>query len=166
MFNPFIKFELIFIDRLLRLNKPYLVTQSYKRADDHFADDRKTNILLSDYEDIDYARIHKDALKDKFASIIDLRKAAHKEKLISMLSEGSAYTLWWAIVKDHKDIESRMNNKYAPNIRRLIRTQTDWRIGSDETIKPKVECIFGELFIILKRGGQVLRVKFEELEKL
>jgi len=166
MFNPFIRFELTFVDRLLRLNKPYLVTQTYKRADDHFADDRKTNILLSDYEDLDYARIHKDALKDKFASIIDLRKVTHREKLTSMLTEGSAYTLWWAIVKDRKEAETVMNKKYAPNIRRLINIQTDWRVGSDEVIKPKLECIFGELFIILKRGGQILRVKLEELEKI
>lgn len=165
MFNPFLKFELTYIDRLLRLNKRYLVTQTYTRAENHFADDRKTNILLSDYEDLDYARIHKDALKDPFASIIDLKKPAHKEKLVSMLCADAAYILWWAVIKDPKDMENRMNQQFAPHIRRLIRMQTDWRVGSDEVIKPKLACIFGELFLILKRGGQVLRVKLENLEK-
>ncbi|MDE3251804.1 MAG: hypothetical protein KGO92_03290 [Bacteroidota bacterium] len=165
MFNPFLKFELTYIDRLLRLDKRYLVTQTYTRADDHFGDDRKTNLLLSDYADLDYARIHKDALKDPFAAIIDLKKNVHREKLVSMLCADAAYVLWWAVIKDPKEMEHRMNQQYAPQIRRLIRTQTDWRVGSDEVIKPKLACIFGELFLILKRGGQVLRVKWEDLEK-
>lgn len=165
MFNPFLRFELTYIDRLLRLNKRYLVTQTYTRAEHHLADERKTHILLSDYADLDYARIHKDALKDQYASIMDLKKPAHKDKLVSLLCDDSAYLLWWAVIKDPKDMETRMNLAFAPHIRRLIRTQTDWRVGSDEVIKPKLACIFGELFLILKRGGQVLRVKMDELEK-
>lgn len=41
---------------------------------------------------------------------------------------------------------------------------TTWRIGGDETIRPQLSVIFGELFIFLKRGAQVLRVKFEDIE--
>ena len=42
---------------------------------------------------------------------------------------------------------------------------TTWRIGGEETIRPQLSVIFGEIFIFLKRGAQELRVKFEEIEK-
>ena len=165
MFNPFLKFEPQYIARLLRMNKQYLVSQSYDRAIDHFSDDRKTNILLTDYDDIDYAKIHLGALRDKYKSIIDLKNEKHKAKLISMLSEDSEYLVWWAVIKESKDVEARMNLKYASHIRRYIARETNWRIGSDETIKPQLECIFGELFLNLKRGAQKLKVKLEDIEK-
>ena len=42
---------------------------------------------------------------------------------------------------------------------------TNWRISANEAIRPSLQVIYGELFIVLKRGSQTLRVKFEEIEK-
>ena len=110
--------------------------------------------------------IHKTAVKtDKYAAVINLNNPKHLEKLESMLEPNSAYKIYWSVVKDMESIKKRMDMKYKDNIRRYIMKNTTWRIGGDETIRPQLSVIFGELFIFLKRGAQELRVKFEEIEK-
>ena len=165
MIQPFERFKWEYINGLIKLNKTYLVTQSYKQAFDHF-EDAKIDLLFSDYDDKGLAQIHYNAIKhDKYASIINLTNATHKSKVYEMLSDESKYHVYWAIVKDLQEVKKRVDLKYKSNIRRFIAQNTDWRIGADESIKTVLQVIFGELFIILKRGSQTRRVKFDEIEK-
>lgn len=165
MFQPFERFKLEYINGLIKLNKIYLVTQTYKQAFDHF-EEAKFDLLFSDYDQKGLAQIHYSAIKhDKYASIINLTNPKHKEKIREILSEDSIYQAYWAIVKDINEIKKRVDLKYKNNIRRWINVNTDWRIGSDEIVKPTLQVTFGELFIILKRGSQTRRVKFDEIEK-
>jgi hypothetical protein len=164
MFQPFELFKPEYIDRLIKMDKKYLVSQSYHKAFDHF-DDAKTDILLTDYDQLGAAQIHYSAVKhDKYASIIDLCNSKHKLKISEMLNPNSGYRLFWAIVKSIDDVKKRMDLKYKDNIRRYIMKHTTWRIGASEAIRPSLQVIYGELFIILKRGNQTLRVKFEDVE--
>ena len=166
MFQPFELFKPQYITRLIALKKIYLVKQSYERGFDHFSDQEKTGILVTDYDDYGLAKVHLDAIKkDKYAAVMDLTKEKHGAKLKEMLAEGSPYRVYWAIVKDIEVIKKRIDLKYKDNIRRYIMQQTTWRISGSETIRPQLQVIFGELFIILKRSSQELRVKFEEIEK-
>ena len=68
-------------------------------------------------------------------------------------------------MKDLDSVKKRVDVKYKDHIRRYIQKSTTWRIGGDETIRPQLSVVFGELFIFLKRGAQELRVRFEEIEK-
>ncbi len=166
MFQPFERFKNEYIDRLIKFDKKYLISQTYNKAFDHF-DDTKTDILLTDYDQLGLAQIHYSAVKqDKYASIIDLTNQKHKLKILSMLHPDSEYRLFWAIVKSVDDVKKRMDLKYKDNIRRYIMKHTTWRIGASEAIRPSLQVIFGELFIILKRGNQTLRVKFDDIEKV
>ena len=63
------------------------------------------------------------------------------------------------------EVKKRMDLKYKNNIHRYIMKHTNWRIGTTDIIRPSLQVIYGELFIILKRGNQTLRIKFEEIEK-
>jgi hypothetical protein len=165
MFHPFETFKSEYINRLVKMDKKYLVSQTYNRAFNHF-DETRIDILLSDYDDLGLAQIHYSAVKhDKFASIIDLTNPKHQTKIIEMLNPDSGYRLFWAIVKSGNDIRKRIDLKYKDHIRHYIMKQTTWRIGTSEAIRPSAQVIFGELFIILKRGSQSLRVKFEDIEK-
>jgi hypothetical protein len=147
------------------MDKTYLVSQSYTKAFDHF-EETKTDILLTDYDQKGLAQIHYSAVKhDKYASIIDLNNSKHKEKILQMLHPDSEYRLFWSIVKSLDDAKKRMDLKYKDNIRRYILKHTTWRIDVSEVIRPSLQVIYGELFIILKRGNQTLRVKFEDIEK-
>ena len=165
MFQPFELFRPEYINRLVRMDKIYLVSQTYDKAFDHF-EATKTDILLSDYDQLGAAQIHYSAVKsDKYASIINLKNPKHKEKLLQMMHVDSGYRLFWAVVKSVEDVKKRMNLKYKDNIRRYIMRQTTWRIDASEAIRPALQVVYGELFIILKRGNQTLRVKFDDIEK-
>ena len=164
MFQPFERFQREYIDRLIRLDKIYIVSQSYHRAIDHF-EDPKEPVLFTDYDQLGLAQIHFSAIKnDKYASLINLKNPKHKLKVTEMLSDDSNYKVFWAIVKSMEEIKKRVALKYTGNIRRYIQKNTTWRIGSDETIRPSLQVVYGELFIILKRGNQTLRIKFDEIE--
>lgn len=166
MFQPFELFKPLYLKKIISLKRIYVVTQSYNGGFDHFDEVHKTGILVTDYEDIGLANIHKTAVKaDKYASVINLTNEKHLKKLEEMLSEESPYKLYWSVVKDLESVKKRMDLKYKDNIRRYIQNNTNWRIGGEETIRPQLSVIFGELFIFLKRGAQELRVKFEEIEK-
>ena len=165
MFQPFELFKVEYISRLIRMDKKYLVSQTYNKAFDHF-EETKTDILLTDYDELGLAQIHYSAVKhDKYASIIDLTNSKHKTKILEMMHSDSGYRLFWAIVKSIDAVKKRMDLKYKDNIRRYIMKHTTWRIDVSEAIRPSLQVIYGELFIILKRGSQTLRVKFEDIEK-
>ncbi|MEO9003822.1 MAG: hypothetical protein ABI288_03750 [Ginsengibacter sp.] len=165
MFQPFEPFKKEYISRLIRMDKKYLISQSYDKAFDHFGE-TKTDILLTDYDQLGLAQIHYSAVKhDKYASIIDLTSAKHYAKIMDMLHPDSCYRVYWAMVKSIDEIKRTVDLKYKNNIRRYIAKQTTWRIDASEAIRPHLQVIYGELFIILKRGNQTLRVKFEDIEK-
>lgn len=163
MLQPFEKFKPQYIQRLLDLNKPYLVTQQYRRANEG---SEKVNLLISDYDDPGLARIHyKAVMSDRYAAIVHLNRPAHEEKIRQMLEPESAYQLYWAVVKSKKQLEEKINAAYKDRMREYITENTNWRLDRNASIRPSVQMIFGELFIVIKHGKQVVRVKFEELEK-
>ena len=165
MFQPFEVFKLEYINRLIRMERQYLVSQTYDKALDNF-EETKTGILLTDYDQLGLAQIHYSAVKkDKYASIIDLANLKHKAKILQMLHPDSGYLLFWAIVKSIEAVKQRMDFKYKDHIRRYILKHTTWRIDGSEAIRPNLQVIYGELFITLKKGSQTLRVKFEDIEK-
>lgn len=166
MLQPFEKLKDVYVDRLIEMKKICLVSQSYARAFDHFAEGHKTDILVTDYEDLASAKVHLNAVShDQYASIIDLSNQKHLGTIKRMLEPSSNYVVYWSVVKDAKKLEERLDLKYKDSMRRYISKHTSWRIGSGERIRPAFQVTFGELFIILKYGGQTLRVKFEEIEK-
>jgi hypothetical protein len=164
MFQPFELFRQEYINHLVKMDKRYLVSQSYEKAFDHF-EATKTDILLTDYDQLGLAQIHFSAVKkDKYASIIDLTNPKHKCKIMEMLHPESGYRLFWGVVKSAAEVRKRMDLKYKDSIRRYIMKHTTWRIDAGEAIRPNLQVIYGELFIILKRGNQTLRVKFDDIE--
>lgn len=166
MFQPFEPFREEFLEQLIKLKKTHLVSQSYARGNGDVNGFSKTVLLLSDYDDPGLAKVHWNAVRhDKYAAIINLEKPAHYEKIKEMLGAGSTYLLYWAIVKSRKEMETRINARYMDHLRRYIQTHTNWRIGRDTTIRPSIQLIFGEIYIVLKYTGQTLRIKFEDIEK-
>lgn len=165
MVNFFEVFQERYIERLRLLNKTWLVSQTYNTTDETANSLRKTLILLTDYDDKGLAAVHKAAIKsDPFASIIDLHNSKHLAKVREMLQPESSYSLYWAVVQDRERFRKRLDHRYKDNIRRYLLKNTDWRIGADEILRPKVQMIFGELFMILKWRRQELRIKFAEIE--
>ncbi|MEO6549676.1 MAG: hypothetical protein ABIN94_16870 [Ferruginibacter sp.] len=165
MFQPFILFEKKYLQKLIQLQKVYLVTQSYSRAYDPFANEIRVDILVTDYSQAGQAEIHLNALKrDKYGSIIRLDNERHKNKLVEMLA-GEKYRIFWSVVQSNDDIKKRLAGSYKNKVRKYIDCQTSWRISGDDAVKVEgLEVTFGELFVTLKWRTQKLRIKFEDIE--
>src|SRR6185312_450451 len=143
MLQPFVLFSHIYLKRVVQLRKRYLVSQTYKRAKDHFSEDARIDILLTDYDDMGLAKTHDNAIKtDKYHAILDLDNTVHVDKLKSMMQEGSKYQLFWAVVNSKADLEKRINTHYKDHMRRYITKHTNWRISSDIVVTPKIQITF------------------------
>ena len=166
MLLPFEIMRMEYINQLIRLNKIYLVTQSYNMGEDPFGHTDKIGVIISDYDDPGLAKIHLAAVKqDKYASIINLSTEIHLAKIAEMLQQDSAYAVYWAIVKDAEQLKRKVDTQFSDHIRRYIAKNTNWSIGGSATLKPQLQVIFGELFVILKYGSHELRIKFVDVEK-
>jgi len=166
MFNPFVKFEEKFIPAFRKVKKRYLVSQRFKRYGEQNNQD-KTFLMLTHYDDKGLAKIHFNALSaDKFASIIDLENDVHREKLSTMLAPQSIYIIYSSLTIDPKKVKSLSDKIYKEKIQKFIDTKTNWRISREQTIKPKLEITFGELYVALKYGTQTIRIRLEELETI
>ena len=165
MFHPFVPFHIKMIEGFRKMNRRWLVSQTYTLAIDHFGEDAKEPILLTDYDEIIAAKIHYNALTDKYRYVLDLENEKHRSKVIEMIGAGSKFKVYAAFVEDMKQVEKKLNDKYTNNIRNYVSKKTNWRIGADKTIYPRLEVIFGELFVILKYGNQTERIRLSDLEK-
>jgi hypothetical protein len=164
--QPFELFKPAYINRLISLKKFYLVSQAYNAGHDHFSNDQKTGVLLTDYDDIGLAKIHLAAVKhDRYASVINLQNEIHLLKLKEMLGEESKYRVFWAVVGSNEQLKKKVDARYRDHIRRYIDKNTNWRISADERIRPQLQVIFGEIFVTLKRGAQELRIKFTDIQQ-
>ncbi len=140
--------------------------QSFKRENNLFSEN-KTYLLLSHYEDHGLAKIHYNAISsDKYASIIDLEIDQHREELLSMLNPTTSYTMYSSLTIDPKEIKSATDKIFKYKIQDYISRNTNWRIGRDQTVIPKLEITFGELYVVLKFGNQTIRIRLEEIENL
>ena len=167
MFNPHERFQPRFIKAFQNARKFYLVSQTFRRGKDLFADETKDYILLTHYDDKGSAIIHKNALtNDKYAALIDLQNETHVKKLDEMLNPSSKYIVFSSLITDPVKVERSMNSIYEAHIRTYINTKLNWRIPANYTIHPKLELIFGELFIQLGFGSQKVKLKLEDLEKI
>lgn len=166
MFNILEKFRPEMVEGFRKMKHRYLVSQTYREGIDHFDNNLKEPLLLTDYNDFNLARVHYNAVKkDKYAAIIDLEKDEHRQKVMGLLRSESKYIVYSAFVNNVQKIKERADFKFDASIRRYITKNTNWRIGSDKTINPQLQLIFGELFVIIKYAGQQLRIKLADLER-
>ncbi|MDP9040648.1 MAG: hypothetical protein M3N30_01625 [Bacteroidota bacterium] len=165
MLRPFEQFTGRILVRLMKLERPYLVTQTYHRAAPD--EDGKIPLLVTEYSEPGGAKIHLNAVKaDKYAAIIDLNNERHKMKLEQMLTVESPYRIFFAVVPSTKGFENQINNLYRENVKRYIDRQTNWRLNRSNEIKASVQLTFGELFIILKHLSQTIRVRLADIEAM
>ncbi len=165
MLNPFTKFEKRFIEAFIKAKKLYLVSQTFTREDNLFKKEGKDYLFLTHYDDKGSAQIHFNALSgDKYAALLDLENEKHREKLISMLSPESKYVLYSSLIVNPKMMEEALNKTLSYKVKRYLETNTNWRIGRDQTIYPKAELVFGELCVSIRFGSQTLKVKLSDIE--
>jgi hypothetical protein len=165
--QPFEEFKPDYLPRLIGLDRRWLVSQTYfrARAADREPADPRIHLLFSDYMEAGEARLHLNAVKtDRYAAIIDLMNPVHVQKMQDMLSAGSGFRMFFAVVRSAKALEDLINKRYKDKLKHYVEKQTDWRISHDAVVKPSIQLSFGEIYIILQHGNQRIRFKFEEIE--
>ena len=69
-------------------------------------------------------------------------------------------------MKSRTELQRHLDLHYRQHMRKWIDENTTWRVRKDAVITPTVQLIFGVIYIELKYGGQTVRIKFEDLEKV
>ena len=165
-FNPLVRFQKAMIPGLLRMGNIYLVSQTYNRGQNAF-DDTIQPLLLTDYDRLDAAKDHLQALSnDKWAAIIHLDNQTHRAKLEEMAGSDGRYLLYAAFVKDVKQVNVRNNKYLSEAVRQYINKHTSWTPGGGDTIRPVLELKFGELFLRIGYSGQVVKEKLTIFENI
>jgi len=168
MLQPFEPFTPSLILRLKKLDRPFLVSQSYPRAmtRSEKAADQKMALLFSDYPARGPARLHFEAIRaDRYAAVIDLQNEKHQRTLEQMLEPISNYQLFFAMLRSAKALENQVNGFYKDRLRQYVDRHTTWRLPRDAAVKPSVELVFGELFLVIQHAGQTLRIRFMDIEE-
>ena len=165
MLQPFVRLNSKFINAIIKSERPYLVSQSYKRGADQL-NLNKIPLLFTDYPSEVEAKNHYNAIRgDRYAAILNLSKDEHLKKIHELININSNYLVYWAVVKDYEKIKKLVAKQYESSIRRYIDTQTNWRIKKDTVVISTIEVTNGELYIVLKSEKQKIGFKFEEIEK-
>lgn len=164
-FNPFVQFDARMVAGFVRMERTYLVAQSYPRGANPFKED-KYPILLSDYSEISQAKDHLNMLPgDNFAAIIHLDNSKHRAKLEEMAAPGSLYLLYVAFARDKKALNTRNDRFLSEAVRLYIAQETNWNPTRGEMIRPVLELNQGELFLKIAYNGEVLKERLSIFEQ-
>jgi hypothetical protein len=93
--------------------------------------DIKTNIILSDYDDLSLAKGHVRTLpQDKLAAVIDLGNKSHIAKLNQILLPSSDYCIYWSSLYNRQDLKRRIDIQYSTAIDYYLKNYTEWKRAS------------------------------------
>lgn len=167
MFQPFVLFKPELIERLINLKRIYVVSQLYDFKSYNVNADIKTNILLSDYDDLSIAKNHLRTLStDKFAAIIDLAKKSHCVRLHQILLPSSEYCVYWSSLYNRQELKRKIDTDYSPAIDYYLIRNTHWKNKTDEIFYRDLQVINGELYITIKSKTQSVDIKFRDIAEL
>jgi hypothetical protein len=164
-FNPLVRFQSAMIPALLKMNRPYLLSQAYRRGENPF-DPVRQPLLLTDYDRFNAAKDHLEMIKaDSRAAIIHLDKSAHRTKLEEMAGPESDYLLYAAFAKDPKQLNIRNDRVLTEAVRLYIAQETNWQPGRGETIRPVLELNQGELFLKIAYNSEIIKERLSIFEE-
>jgi len=166
-FIPFEKLTHSLISSFRKKGKRWLVSQTLKLNISDPVLLSKTLILITHYEDKGLATVHhKAVLEDKYASVIDLERETHRKQIDSILSQDSKYILFSALIRNRERVEKQATEMYKEKYWRFIQQHSQSGVSPTKSLRPSLQLIFGELFVVLKYGSETLRTKLSEIEKM
>lgn len=164
--QPYQKFVSSFITRLIQQDKPYVVSQSYSRADEE-ADHTKTPVLFSPYKELYEARSHFIMLNDHFAALADIRLPKTRQRLEQICSGRTDIIPYLAAVQDIQAVNRFIDQHYYNQMRSWVRRNREkWNIREANSLQPFFETEMGVPMVKIKWGSHHVMVKLEELENL
>jgi hypothetical protein len=105
-------------------------------------------------------------IDDKYASVIDLERDIHRKQLDDILTSESKYILFSSLIRNRERIEKQATELYKEKYWRYLQEHSKAGISPTKSLRPSLQLIFGELFVVLKYGAETLRTKLSEIEKM
>jgi hypothetical protein len=166
-FLPFEKLTYALIHAFRKKGKRWLVSQT---LDVNINDPEllsKILILTTHYDDKGMATVHHQAvMSDRYASIIDLEREVHMKQLDNILAHDSQYIVYSSLIRNRERVEKQATEMYKEKYWRYIQQHSKAGISSSKSLRPSLQLIFGELFVVLKYGAETLRTKLSDIEKM
>jgi hypothetical protein len=166
-FIPFEKLTHALISSFRKKGKRWLVSQTLQLNITDPALLSKTLLLITHYDDKGMATVHhKAVLEDKYAAVIDLERDVHRKQLDNILSHDSKYIVFSALIRNRESVEKQATELYKEKYWRFIQQHSRSGISPAKSLRPSLQLIFGELFVVLKYGAETLRTKLSDIEKM
>ena len=166
-FNPFEPLTPVLLASLRKKGKRWLVSQTMDLSSNNPLSDSKIFLLMTHYEDQGMATVHlKAVLEDKYASLIDLEKEVHRRQLEKILSKDSRYIVYSSLITNKERAEKMASELYKEKYWKFIQQHSRAGITPNKHLRPSIQLIFGEIFVVLKYGSETMRTRLSEIEKL
>jgi hypothetical protein len=167
MFNPFEKMSADLLQALRSKGKRWLVSQSLDLDPAEMHTMGKIPLLLTHYEEAGMAGVHlKARADDKFACLIDLDRDTHRCQLGRILQSDSKYLVYSCLIRSRQRAERIAAELYKEKYHKYILQYSKSGVSPNKSLRPSIQLIFGEIFIVLKYGSETLRTKLSEIEKM
>jgi hypothetical protein len=166
-FIPFEKLTHALIHAFRKKGKRWLVSQTLRLTVTDPELLTKTLILTTHYDDKGLAWVHHQAvMDDRYASMIDLEREIHRKQLDDILTNESKYILFSSLIRNRERVEKQVTELYKEKYWRYLQQHSKAGISSTKSLRPSLQLIFGELFVVLKYGAETLRTKLSDIEKV
>jgi hypothetical protein len=166
-FMPFEKLTHALIYAFRKKGKRWLVSQTLQLNVTDPALLSKTLILTTHYDDKGMAFVHhKAVVGDRYASVIDLERETHRKQLDNILTDDSKYIVFSSLIRNRERVEKQTTELYKEKYWRYLQVHSKAGISPTKTLRPSLQLIFGELFVVLKYGAETLRTKLSDIEKM
>jgi hypothetical protein len=166
-FIPFEPLTPAIVNGFRKKGKRWLVSQTLtvNYNDENVA--VKTSLLMTHYDDKSMAFVHLQALTgDKYAAVIDLERETHRKQLNDIMTFGSRYVVFSALIRNRERVEKQATELYKEKYWKFVQQHSRAGISPTKSLRPSLQLIFGELFVVLKYGAETLRTKLSEIEKM
>ena len=166
-FIPFEKLSHALIYAFRKKGKRWLVSQTLQLTITDPELLTKTLILTTHYDDKGLAWVHQQAvMDDRYASMIDLERETHRKQLDNILTNDSKYILFSSLIRNRERVEKQVTELYKEKYWRYLQQHSKAGISPTKSLRPSLQLIFGELFVMLKYGAETLRTKLSDIEKM
>ena len=166
-FLPFEKLTHALIHAFRKKGKRWLVSQTLHVNINDPELLSKILILTTHYDDKGMATVHHQVvMDDRYASIIDLEREAHMKQLDNILTHDSKYIVYSSLIRNRERVEKQATEMYKEKYWRYIQQHSKAGISPTKSLRPSLQLIFGELFVVLKYGAETLRTKLSDIEKM
>ncbi|SFW66138.1 hypothetical protein [Chitinophaga sancti] len=159
-YNPFEPLTIERIQQLLLMGQPILVVQRFQWA----GINNGAGFMATRYSYPEDAADHLSHLLPNEGKMVDLLQPLQRDRLLALIAPTSTYQVYLDSLKDKKWAK-RMQQVYAEDVRRFIRSQTRLKPDRNTGVDVNFDFRHGRVMAVINTGTQRLEVPFYDIIK-